>query len=86
MKKANTDISKESSPKNKKSKFRVRSCNITFQKNSDVEGRGCKYASNWRALHEVVFEALGLTKEEQIEVYQQVTFLFNKRLVKTRSV
>ena len=26
-----------------------------------VEGQGCKYASNWRALHEVVFEALGLT-------------------------
>jgi hypothetical protein len=38
-----------------------------------VEGRDCKYASNWRALDEVVFEALGLTKEEQIEVYREVT-------------
>ena len=43
-----------------------------------VEGRGCKYAFDWRALHEVVFEALGLTKEEQLEVYREVASLVEK--------
>ena len=51
-----------------------------------VEGRGCKYAFDWRALHEVVFEALGLTKEEQLEVYREVASLVKNRFVKARSV
>ena len=39
-----------------------------------------------RALDEVVFEALGLTEEEQLEVYRAVVELVKNRLVKARSV
>jgi len=39
-----------------------------------------------RALDEVVFEALGLTEEEQLEVYRAVVELVRKRLAKARSV
>jgi hypothetical protein len=42
--------------------------------------------SDRRALDEVVFEALGLTKEEQLEVYRAVIELVKNRLVKARSV
>ena len=39
-----------------------------------------------RALDEVVFEALGLTEEEQLAVYRAVVELVKNRLVKARSV
>lgn len=39
-----------------------------------------------RALDEVVFEALGLTEEEQLAVYRAVVELVKARLVKARSV
>ena len=39
-----------------------------------------------RALDEVIFEALGLTEEEQLEVYRAVVELVQARLVKARSV
>ena len=39
-----------------------------------------------RALDEVVFEALGLTDEEQLAVYRAVVELVRNRLVKARSV
>jgi hypothetical protein len=39
-----------------------------------------------RAMDEVVFEALGLTEEEQLEVYRAVVELVKNRLVKARSV
>jgi len=39
-----------------------------------------------RALDEVVFEALGLTEKEQLEVYRAVVELVKARLVKARSV
>ena len=39
-----------------------------------------------RELDRVVFEALGLTKEEQLEVYRAVVSLVKNRLVKAGSV
>ena len=39
-----------------------------------------------RALDEVIFEALGLTEEEQLGVYRAVVELVQVRLVKARSV
>jgi hypothetical protein len=39
-----------------------------------------------RELDKVVFEAIGLTEEEQLEVYQAVVTLVKNRLVKARSV
>jgi hypothetical protein len=39
-----------------------------------------------RALDEVVFEALGLTEEEQLEVYRAVVELVKMRLSKAQSV
>lgn len=39
-----------------------------------------------RALDQVVFEALGLTEEEQLEVYRAVVTLVKERLSKARSV
>ena len=39
-----------------------------------------------RALDEVVFEILGLTEEEQRQVYKAVAQLVKERLVKARSV
>ena len=39
-----------------------------------------------RALDKVVFEVLGLTEEEQLEVYRAVVELVKNRLVKARSV
>jgi hypothetical protein len=45
-----------------------------------------KVMPDHRELDRVVFEALGLTEEEQLEVYQAVVDLVKKRLVKARSV
>ena len=45
-----------------------------------------KHQPDRRALDEVVFEALGLTEEEQLEVYRAVVELVKNRLVKARSV
>ncbi|GIV06443.1 MAG: hypothetical protein KatS3mg016_2018 [Fimbriimonadales bacterium] len=39
-----------------------------------------------RALDAVVFEVLGLSKAEQLEVYRAVVELVRKRLVKAQSV
>lgn len=39
-----------------------------------------------RELDKVVFEALGLTEEEQLQVYRAVVELVKNRLVKARSV
>ncbi len=39
-----------------------------------------------RALDEVVFEVLGLTEEEQLEVYRAVVQLVKDRLRKARSI
>jgi hypothetical protein len=39
-----------------------------------------------RELDQVVFEALGLTEQEQIEVYRAVVKLVKNRLAKARSV
>lgn len=39
-----------------------------------------------RALDAVVFEALGLTEAEQVEVYRAVASLVKQRLTKARSV
>ena len=39
-----------------------------------------------RQLDEVVFEVLGLTEQEQLEVYRAVVELVKNRLVKARSV
>jgi hypothetical protein len=39
-----------------------------------------------RELDRVVFEALGLTEEEQLEVYRAVVELVKNRLTKARSV
>ena len=45
-----------------------------------------KVLSDRRALDEVIFEALGLTEEEQLGVYRAVVELVQARLVKARSV
>lgn len=37
-------------------------------------------------LDRIIFEALGLTEEEQLEVYRAVVELVKNRLVKARSV
>jgi len=39
-----------------------------------------------RELDRIIFEALGLTEEEQLEVYRAVVQLVKNRLVKARSV
>jgi len=39
-----------------------------------------------RELDRIVFEALGLAEEEQLEVYRAVVELVKNRLVKVRSV
>jgi len=42
--------------------------------------------SDRRQLDKVVFEALGLTEEEQLQVYQAVVELVKNRLAKAKSV
>jgi hypothetical protein len=45
-----------------------------------------KVMSDRRELDKIIFEALGLTEEEQLEVYRAVIELVKNRLVKARSV
>lgn len=45
-----------------------------------------KVLSDCRELDKIVFEALGLTEEEQLEVCKAVVELIKDRLVKAKSV
>ncbi len=45
-----------------------------------------KVLADRRALDQVIFEALGLTEQEQLEVYRAVLELVKNRLAKARSV
>jgi len=61
--------------------YRHNFTNINFVTNSL-----CKVMTKRRESDRIIFEALGLTDDEQLEVYRAVGELVKNRLVKARSV